>query len=262
VPQVACFDTAFHHAQHDVARRYGLPRELHDVGIKRYGFHGLSFEYIARALPRHLGDAADGRVIVAHLGSGASLCALRERKSVATTMGFTPLDGLVMGTRCGTLDPGVLLYLLREKNLDAARLEHLLYHESGLLGVSGISADMQVLLRSDDARAREAVELFVYRVAREIGSLAAALGGLDALVFTGGIGENAAEIRQRICADAAWLGVRLDEQANVTGAARISASNSAVSAWIIPTREDEIVARQTWRLLSRLGSFPNAITPR
>jgi acetate kinase len=177
-------------------------------------------------------------------------------------MGFTPLDGLVMGTRCGALDPGVLLYLLREKNMDAARLERLLYHESGLLGVSGISADMQLLLRSDDARASDAVDLFVYRIAREIGSLAAALGGLDALVFTGGIGENAAAIRQRICADAAWLGLRLDEQANAAGAACISATNSAVSAWVIPTREDEIVAQQTRQLVTRLGSFPNRAKPR
>ena len=246
LPQVACFDTAFHRGQPPVAQAFALPRAMTEAGIKRYGFHGLSYEYVARALPDLLGQAARGRVVVAHLGAGASLCALRDGASVASTMGFTALDGLVMGTRCGNLDPGVLLYLLREKGHDADSLEDLLYHHSGLLGVSGISADMEVLLQSPDPRAQEAVDLFVYRIARELGSLAAALGGLDALVFTGGIGEHAPEIRARVCRDAAWLGLSLAPAANAAGGPRISAEHSPRSAWIIPTDEESVIARQTW----------------
>ena len=247
--QVACFDTAFHQAQAAVAREFGLPRALSEAGVKRYGFHGLSYESIANVLPQHLGAAADGRVIVAHLGHGASLCAMHRRRSVATTMGFTPLDGLVMSTRCGALDPGVLLYLMKEQGMDAARLERLLYRESGLLGVSAISGDMAELLGSSDARALQAVDLYVYRVRREIGSLAAALGGLDALVFTGGIGENAATIRGRVCAEAAWLGVRLDGTRNRSGGPRVSGADSPVSVWVLPAREDDMIVRHTLRLL-------------
>lgn len=206
VPQVACFDTAFHHDQPAVAQCLGLTRELHEAGIRRYGFHGLSYEYIAGQLPAVLGERANGRVIVAHLGSGASLCAMRERRSVATTMGFSTLDGLLMATRCGNLDPGVLLYLMQERGMTTKAISELLYQRSGLLGISGLSGDMRTLLASDTSEAQEAIELFCYRVCRETGSLIAALGGLDALVFTGGIGEHAHEIRTRICAGLSWLG--------------------------------------------------------
>lgn len=241
--QVACFDTSFHQTQPPAARRFGLPHALYKEGIKRYGFHGLSYEYLARVLPDYLGEIADKRVIIAHLGSGASLCALQQRHSIATTMGFTPLDGLVMGTRCGALDPGVVLYLQRERNMSAAQVEHLLEYESGLLGLSGISADMRVLLKSHDAHAQEAVDLYVYRIVREIGSLAAALGGVDALVFSGGIGENAVMIRARVCDAMAWLDLQLDTDANTVGGPCISRTGSAVSAWVIATHEDEMIAR-------------------
>jgi len=245
--QVACFDTAFHQTQPPVARRFAIPRALHEAGIKRYGFHGLSYEYLAQVLPDYLGAAADSRVIVAHLGNGASLCALQQRRSVATTMGFTPLDGLMMGTRCGALDPGVVLYLQRERHMTPAQVEHLLYHESGLLGVSGSSADMSVLLKSHDPRAEEAIELYVYRIVREIGSLAAALGGVDALVFSGGIGENAAVIRARVCDALAWLGLHLDPVRNAAGGPGISRADSAVSAWVIATHEDAMIAQHVLR---------------
>ncbi|MGO3927667.1 acetate/propionate family kinase [Rhodopseudomonas pseudopalustris] len=252
LPQVACFDTAFHHRLPPVATWFALPRELTAQGIRRYGFHGISYEYIAGALPGVAGSAiAYGRVVVAHLGAGASMCAMRARKSVATTMGFTALDGLMMGSRTGVLDPGVVLYLLEQKGMTPAEVSDLLYRQSGLLGVSGISDDMRTLLASDDPRAEEAVALFVYRIGRELGSLAAALGGLDALVFTGGIGEHAAEIRRRVCKQAAWLGVTLDAAANAqaSGAARISIADSKVSAWVIPTDEDLMIARHVWRLV-------------
>lgn len=247
--QVACFDTAFHQTQPPLARRFALPHALHDTGIKRYGFHGLSYEYLAQVLPDDLGEVADGRVIVAHLGSGASLCALQQRRSVATTMGFTPLDGLMMGTRCGALDPGVLLYLQCERGMSLAQVEHLLYHESGLLGVSGISADMSVLLKSHDPRAQEAIDLYVYRIVREIGALAAALRGVDALVFTGGIGEHAAVIRARVCDALAWLGLHLDAARNAAGGPCISRTSSAVSAWVIATHEDAIIAHHVQHVL-------------
>jgi len=249
VPQVACFDTAFHASQPDVAAAFALPRSLTRKGIKRYGFHGLSYEYIASILSGHLGERADGRVIVAHLGQGASMCAMRERRSVATTMGLTALDGLVMGRRCGALDPGVILYLLDCERLGSAAIAHLLYEQSGLLGVSGISDDMRELLVSEDPRAREAVDLFVYRIARELGSLAAALRGLDALVFTGGIGEHSPEIRARVCEQAAWLGLVLDRAGNAAGGPRISAAQSAVSVWTLATDEEIMVARHTRALL-------------
>jgi acetate kinase len=217
--------------------------------VRRYGFHGLSYEYIASALPKLVGVAAAGRVIVAHLGNGASLCAMKAGRSVASTMGFTAVDGLPMGTRCGAIDPGVILYLMDEMKMDARAIEKLIYQQSGLLGVSGVSSDMRALLASRDPRARLAVDLFVYRIGREIGSLAAALGGLDALVFTAGIGERAAAIRERVCSDAAWLGVQLDQAANTGGGPRISAAASRVSAWVVPTNEELMIARHTQQLL-------------
>jgi acetate kinase len=250
LPQVACFDTAFHRTQPEVAQAFALPRELAEAGIKRYGFHGLSYEYIARVLPSAIGTPGAGRVVVAHLGNGASMCALRDGRSVATTMSFTALDGLPMGTRSGALDPGAVLYLLTEGKMDVAAVTDLLYHRSGLLGVSGISSDMRDLLASPAPGARAAVELFVYRIGRELGSLAAALGGLDALVFTAGIGEHALPIRARVCEDAAWLGVRLDGQANARGGPRISTDDSPVSAWVIPTNEEFIIAEHTRALVS------------
>jgi acetate kinase len=249
VPQVACFDTAFHHRQPRVARTFGLPRAISDRGIRRYGFHGLSYEYVVAALP-HVAPALVGaKIVVAHLGNGASMCAIDDGESVATTMGFTALDGLVMGTRCGALDPGVVLHLLLRERMDASELERTLYARSGLLGVSGISSDMRALLASDDPRAREAVDLFVYRIGRELGSLAAALHGLDALVFTGGIGEHAAAIRARVCHDAAWLGLALDASANARHATRISPKDARASAWVIPTDENLMVARHVQRVL-------------
>jgi len=249
VPQVACFDTAFHRAQPELAQAFALPASITDRGVRRYGFHGLSYEYIASALPKLDGVAAAGRVIVAHLGNGASLCAMKAGRSVASTMGFTAVDGLPMGTRCGAIDPGVILYLMDEMKMDARAIEKLIYQQSGLLGVSGVSSDMRALLESRDPRARLAVDLFVYRIGREIGSLAAALGGLDALVFTAGIGERAAAIRERVCADAAWLGVQLDQAANTGGGPRISAAASRVSAWVVPTDEELVIARHTQQLL-------------
>ncbi len=284
LPQVACFDTSFHRTQPAVAQAFALPRKLTESGIQRYGFHGLSYEYIASRLPqvmpnqtsptrqqggdcvarpealRRAGETstpfddsgrATHRVIVAHLGNGASLCAMRDGVSVATTMSFTPLDGLPMGTRCGAIDPGVLLYLMNQRDMTAGSVEHLLTHESGLLGVSGISSDMRTLLErgATDPHATEAIELFVYRISREIGSLAAALGGLDSLVFTGGIGEHAPTIRARVCQAANWLGVELDEDANNAGGPCISPSAGRVSAWVIPTNEELMIARHTQRLL-------------
>ena len=249
--QVACFDTAFHRAQPEIAQAFALPAAITDRGVRRYGFHGLSYEYIASALPRLDATAASGRVIVAHLGNGASLCAMKAGKSVASTMGFTAVDGLPMGTRCGSIDPGVMLYLLDELKMDARAIEKLIYQQSGLLGVSGISSDMRALLESREPRAKLAVDLFVYRIGREIGSLAAALGGLDALVFTAGIGERAAVIRERVCRDAAWLGVQLDEAANAKGGPRISGSGGRVSAWVVPTNEELMIARQTQRLMGK-----------
>ncbi len=249
LPQVACFDTAFHRTQLPLAQAYALSRELADSGIKRYGFHGLSYQYIAGVLPAYLGAGADGRVIIAHLGAGASMCAVRGRKSVATTMGFTVIDGLMMGTRSGSLDPAVVLYLLCERGMSVDAVDDLLYRRSGLLGVSGLSADMRILLASAEPGARAAVELFAYRASREIGSLAAAIGGLDALVFTGGIGEHAAPVRELICRQAAWLGIELDADANARDTSRISAAGSRASAWVIPTDEESVIARDTARMI-------------
>jgi acetate kinase len=249
LPQVACFDTAFHRTNPEIAQRFAIPSELHDAGVRRYGFHGLSYEYIASVLPQYDATAAAGKTIVLHLGNGASMCAIEGGRSVASTMGFTAVDGLPMGTRTGALDPGVILYLIDERKMDARAVEKLIYNQSGLLGVSGISSDMRTLLGSDDPRAKLAIDLYCYRVRREMGSLAAALGGLDALVFTAGIGENSAAIRERVCRDAAWLGVALDATANAKGGPRISAGGSRVSAWAIPTNEELMIARHTRRVL-------------
>lgn len=266
LPQVACFDTAFHRRQPELAQHFALPRALTAAGVRRYGFHGLSYEYIAEVLPQHLAAGhANGRVIVAHLGNGASMCALKERRSIASTMGFTALDGLMMGTRCGAIDPGVLLYLMEHHGMDAAAISHLLYQESGLLGVSGIAADMRTLLASNRPEAGEAVDLFCYRIVREIGSLAAALGGLDALVFTGGIGEHAIPVREKVCAQLGWLGVELDGTANASAPAgatqprQVSTPASQVSVHIIPANEEWMIARHTAELIGhRDGRKPNA----
>jgi acetate kinase len=250
LPQVACFDTAFHRTQPELAQRFALPRSITERGVQRYGFHGLSYEYIAGVLGEYSAKAARGKTIVLHLGNGASMCAMAHGRSVASTMGFTAADGLPMGTRCGSLDPGVVLYLLDELGMSTRDVEDLIYRRSGLLGVSGISSDMRVLLASDDPRAREAIGLFVYRIGRELGSLTAALGHLDAIVFTAGIGENSAGLRDRICRDAAWLGVEIDRAANERGEACISTPASRVSAWVIPTNEELMIARHTRDVLA------------
>jgi acetate kinase len=249
VPQVACFDTSFHRGQSAVVELIPLPRELRMKGLQRYGFHGLSYEYIASVLPEVAPEIAYGRVIVAHLGSGASLCAMRRGKSVDSTLGFTALDGLCMGTRPGALDPGVVLHLFQGLNLTPKEVETLLYKKSGLLGISGISNDMRDLLGRREDAAHLAVDYFVYRVAKEIGALTAVLGGIDALVFTAGIGENSPEIRERICQSSAWLGIKLDKSANADGKSQISAANSKLSVWVIPTNEELMIARHTGSLL-------------
>ncbi len=249
LPQVACFDTAFHRDQPPLAQAFALPRDLTAAGVRRYGFHGLSYEYIARRLREITPDVAHGRVIVAHLGNGASLCAMHQGRSIASTMGFTAVDGLMMGTRTGALDPGVVLYLMEQHGMDAARIEDLLYRRSGLLGVSGISSDMRTLRASIDPHAREAIDLFVYRIIREIGSLAAALGGLDALVFTAGIGENDAPTRREVTAGCAWLGATLDDARNGAGEALISPDGAPVSVWCIPTDEERMIALHTTEIL-------------
>jgi len=249
VRQVACFDTSFHRGHPAVAELVPLPREIREAGVQRYGFHGLSYEYIASVLPEAAPEIAGGRVIVAHLGSGASLCAMRNRRSVDCTFGFTPLDGLCMGTRPGSLDPGIVLHLFQGLGLSVKEVEAILYKQSGLLGISGISNDMRDLLGRDEPEARLAVEYFIYRAAKEIGAFAAALGGVDGLVFTAGIGENSAVIRARICEASAWLGVALDPDANARRGPRISKSESSVSAWVIPTNEELMIARHMGALL-------------
>jgi acetate kinase len=253
LPQVACFDTAFHRAQPEVAQAFALPASITGRGVRRYGFHGLSYEYIASTLPRMLPAAARGKTVVAHLGNGASMCAIEAGRSMASTMGFTAVDGLPMGTRSGNLDPGVILYLIDELKMDVRAVEALVYKQSGLLGVSGISSDMRVLLSSDDPRARFAVELFCYRIGRELGSLAAAMQGLDAIVFTGGIGEHAALVRDRACRAAAWLGVQLDAAANLRDGPCITTEDSRVPAWVIKTNEELMIARHTHALLNGGG---------
>ncbi|MCW7538541.1 acetate/propionate family kinase [Aquabacterium sp. A7-Y] len=247
--QVACFDTGFHRVQPEAAQAFALPASITDAGVRRYGFHGLSYEYIASVLPDFDPKAASGRSVVAHLGSGSSMCAMVGGYSVATTMGFSALDGLPMGTRSGCVDPGVILYLLNELKMDPRAIEDLLYRRSGLLGVSGLSSDMRVLLASDDARARFAVDLYVYRIGRELGSLAAAAHGIDTLVFTAGIGERAALIRERVCQNAAWLGVDINPSLNQTHGPRIHTSASKVAVWVIPTDEELVIARHTRELL-------------
>ena len=245
LPQVACFDTAFHRSQPDVAQRFAIPRRFTEEGVRPYGFHGLSYEYISTVLPRLDPKLSNARIIVAHLGSGASLCAIHHGQSIATTMGFSPLDGLMMGTRCGNIDPGVLLYFMDHHKMNVHTVEQLLYYQSGLLGVSGISSDMRTLLASENPHAKEAIELFVYRIRREIGSLIAALDGIDALVFTGGIGEHSPEIRSKICHKATWLDLELDDYANETSSIRISTYNSRISGWVVPTDENLVIANHT-----------------
>ncbi|MCA6118865.1 acetate/propionate family kinase [Bradyrhizobium sp. WSM 1738] len=247
--QIACFDTAFHHGLTPPASRFAIPRHFEERGIRRYGFHGLSFEYIASRLTALAPEWAQKRTVVAHLGNGASLCALHEGRSVDTTMGLTPLDGLVMGTRCGAIDPGVLLFFLQEEGMSADEVQHLVYERSGLLGVSGVSADMRALLASRETAAREAIDLFTFRVAGKIAEMANTLAGLDCLVFTGGIGEHASEIRQQICDRLAWLGVRLDDAANAGGEQSIAAAHSSVDVLIIATSEETTIARQCRRVL-------------
>jgi acetate kinase len=254
VPQVACFDTSFHRGQPAVAEVVPLPKEVRDTGVQRYGFHGLSYEYIASVLPEVAPEIAGGRVIVAHLGSGASLCAMKNRKSIDSTLGFTALDGLCMGTRPGAVDPGVILYLFQNLQLSAKDVETMLYKKSGLLGISGISNDMRDLLGKSEPAARLAVDYFVYRAAKEIGALTAVLGGIDGLVFTAGIGENSAEIRSRICAASAWLGIEIDPEANRAGSPRLSKPGSRVSAWVIPTNEELVIARHTGVLLGLVAA--------
>jgi len=248
LPQVACFDTAFHRSIADVDQAFALPFALYDEGVRRYGFHGLSYEYIASVLPTVAPAIAEGRVVVAHLGNGCSACALQAGRSAATTMGFTALDGLPMGTRCGALDPGVILHLIQQKGLSADDVSDLLYRRSGVLGVSGISSDFRELLASADPRANFAVDLFCRSVARHIASLAAALGGLDAIVFTAGVGENAPAVRARICRASAWLGVDLDAAANDRGETRISTPNTRVGAYVVKTDENLMIARHVRRI--------------
>jgi acetate kinase len=252
-PQVACFDTSFHRTQTEIEQIYAIPRKYFEEGVRRYGFHGLSYEYISSVLPKYDEKLAAGRVVVAHLGNGASMCAMRNGKSMASTMGFTAVGGLPMGTRCGAIDPGILLYLMDQHGMDARALENLIYKQSGLLGVSGISSDMRTLLASRDAHAKEAVDMFIYRIGRELGSLVAALGGLDGVVFTAGIGENSDIIRARVCRDASWLGIELDEAANGARGPRISKQNSRISAWVIPTNEELMIAMHTKQLLDAKG---------
>ncbi|QIJ73529.1 acetate/propionate family kinase [Methylobacterium sp. NI91] len=251
LPQVACFDTAFHRGHPELSDRFALPRFLHAEGVRRYGFHGLSYEYVAGRLRDLAPETAQGRVVVAHLGSGASLCALKGGRSQETTMSFTALDGVPMGTRCGALDPGVVLHLIEHKGMSPAEVGHMLYHESGLLGLSGLSNDVRTLLASDRPEAALAVAFFCRRVAQAAASLAVTLGGLDAFVFTAGIGENAPEIRQRIVAELGWAGLILSNDANRSGVARLDAAGSRAQIWIIPTDEERMIARHTLRLLGR-----------
>ena len=250
LPQVACFDTAFHGGAPPVAQAFALPKSITDRGVRRYGFHGLSYEYISHVLPRYDERAARGRTVVLHLGNGSSMCAIAGGRSMASTMGFTAADGLPMGTRCGSLDPGVILYLMDELKMDARAIEKLIYQQSGLLGMSGISSDMRTLEANETPEAKAAIDVFTYRIGRELGSLAAALGGLDAIVFTAGIGENSRSLRARVCGDAAWLGVELDAAANERHGPRISTAGSRTAAWVIPTNEELMIARHTRQLLA------------
>ncbi len=249
LPQVACFDTAFHSSIPDVARNFAIPRALTREGVRRYGFHGLSYQYIHNKLTELDADLAEGKLVVAHLGAGASMCAIENGDSIASTMGFTALDGLPMGSRCGQIDPGVLLYLMREHKMDVDAIEGLLYKKSGWLGVSGVSSDMLTLHKQDSDHAREAVDMFVYRIARETGSLVASMGGIDSFVFTGGVGENDAEIRAQVAHQNEWLGMKLDPERNAANEYLISADDSKVKVFAIPTNEELMIARHTSRLL-------------
>jgi acetate kinase len=262
VPQVACFDTSFHRGHKAVADLVALPLAIRQGGVQRYGFHGLSYEYVAGVMPEYDSRAAAGKVVVLHLGNGSSMCAIAGGRSVASTMGFTAADGLVMGTRCGSLDPGVVLYLMDELKMDTRAIEKLIYQQSGLLGVSGISSDMRTLETSGEPSAKAAIDLYIYRIGRELGSLAAALGGIDAIVFTAGIGENSRSLRERVCRDARWLGVELDAGANARGAGRISTATSRVSAWVIPTNEELMIARHTRDILGTRATCPTKRTCR
>lgn len=250
VPHIAFFDTAFHSTQPEIARRFAIPRSLHEEGIERYGFHGISYAYIAHVLPEYLRDKAEGRVIVAHLGNGASLCAMHKRQSVATTMGFTALDGLMMGSRSGTIDPGVVLYLIQEKHMEPDAVARLLYYQSGLKGVSGISADMRELEASSDEEAQEAIALYVYQIVKHLGAMAAALGGVDAMVFTAGIGENSAALRRAVCEKLGWLGVTLEREANEKHRSCISSEDSQVAVFVIPTNEELMMAMQAKEMVA------------
>ena len=254
LPQVACFDTAFHRTHDAVADYYAIPYQLHAEGVRRYGFHGLSYEYVAKTLPQVAPEIAKGRVIVAHLGSGASMCALKGGRSIESTMGFTALDGLPMGTRPGQIDPGVVLYLLTEKGMSASNVQNFLYRDCGLKGLSGISNDMRELETSEDPNAKLAVEYFVYRIGLNAGMLAAALQGLDAFVFTAGIGENSVRIRARIADQLRWLGVTLDEAENSRHARLISRSDSRIPVYVIPTDEELMIAQHTLSLLVNTSS--------
>ncbi len=249
LPQVACFDTAFHRSQSHLAQAFAIPRRFTDAGVRRYGFHGLSYEYLTQRLQELCPEVASNRVIFAHLGNGASLCAAKEHRSVASTMGFTAVDGLMMGTRCGALDAGVILYLMQEHHMDAPAIEDLIYRKSGLLGVSGISSDMRALRASPEPAAGEAIDLFVYRIVREIGSLVAALGGLDAVVFSAGIGENDAATRAEVIAGCAWTGAVIDADKNTSGKNLISSDQSRIPVFVIPTDEERMIARHTLRML-------------
>lgn len=252
LPQVACFDTSFHRTNPSLASIYALPRWLIDEGVQRYGFHGMSYEYIAYRLREIAPDLAKGKLVVCHLGSGASMCAIENGKSVANTMGFTAVEGLPMGTRTGILDPGVILYLMQQKQMDSHEIEALLYKQSGLLGLSGVSNDMRVLMDSDNPNAQEAVDYFIYRIVREIGSLSAAMGGLDAIVFTAGIGEHSPEVRARVLKQVQWMGVDLDEAANQGNEGRISTPGSRVQSWVVPTDEELMIAMHTRNTLAEL----------
>jgi acetate kinase len=249
IPQIACFDTAFHRTQSNLAQAFALPRRFAEEGIRRYGFHGLSYEFLVSRLKEIAPQLASGRIVFAHLGNGASLCAVKDGRSVAATMGFTAVDGLMMGTRCGAIDPGVILYMMQHHRMDAAAIEDLIYRRSGLLGVSRISSDMRALRASSEPAAKEAIALFVYRIVRELGSLVAALGGLDGLVFSGGIGEHDAATRAEVVAASGWTGASLEPARNEVGEGLISADDSAVAVWVVPTDEEGLIARQTQEML-------------
>jgi acetate kinase len=260
-PQVACFDTAFHRTMPAVHQRFALPAELHDAGVRRYGFHGLSYESIHTQLAAREPALAAARVVVAHLGNGASMCAMLAGRSVATTMSFSPLDGLPMGTRCGRLDAAAVLYLQQQLGMAPERVAQLLYRESGLLGLSGLSSDLRLLQKSSSPAAREAIEYFVEHVQAEVAGMAAALRGIDALVFTGGIGENARAVREHVVRGLAWLGLGLDNRAHAAQAERISAADSAVAVWVLHTDEESVIARHTARVVASLGAAQAASEP-